>query len=146
MTNNLKSIRDGFGEALIELGEKNPNVVVVTANLGESTRVEAFAKRFPDRFFEVGVAEQSLVTVAAGMALASIGGFSAGAYFLSRTFVFPYFVLFAVLHCTVLLIQQRLPEGFPRLLQWRRDILIWGTVSTLASVVYIYVSILLLNR
>lgn len=70
MTNNLKSIRDGFGEALIELGEKNPNVVVVTANLGESTRVEAFAKRFPDRFFEVGVAEQSLVTVAAGMALA----------------------------------------------------------------------------
>ncbi len=90
--------------------------------------------------------ESAYLRRAAGMALASIGGFSAGAYFLSRTFVFPYFVLFAVLHCTVLLIQQRLPEAHPRLLQWRRDILIWGTVSTLASVVYIYVSILLLNR
>ena len=67
---NLKSIRDGFGEGLIEAGEKDKNVVVLTADLGESTRVEGFKEKFPDRFFEVGVAEQSLVTVAAGMALA----------------------------------------------------------------------------
>src|SRR3990167_3810198 len=67
---NIKSIRDGFGEALIELGEKNKNVVVLTADLAESTRVDGFAKRFPDRFFQVGVAEQVLVTVAAGMAAA----------------------------------------------------------------------------
>lgn len=65
---NLKSIRDGFGEGLIEAGEKDKNVVVLTADLGESTRAEGFAKKFPERFFEVGVAEQSLVTVAAGMA------------------------------------------------------------------------------
>jgi len=64
----IKSIRDGFGEALVELGEKNPNVVVLTADLAESTRVKEFADKFPDRFFQVGVAEQALVTVAAGMA------------------------------------------------------------------------------
>lgn len=66
----MKSMRDGFGEALVELGEKNPDIVVLTADLADSTRVKEFAERFPDRFFQVGVAEQSLVTVAAGMAAA----------------------------------------------------------------------------
>lgn len=65
----LKSVRDGFGEALLEVGKKDENVVVLTANLGESTRAHLFAEKFPDRFFDVGVAEQALVTVAAGMAL-----------------------------------------------------------------------------
>lgn len=64
----MKSVRDGFGEALVELGNKNPDVVVLTADLADSTRVKEFADRFPDRFFQVGVAEQALVTVAAGMA------------------------------------------------------------------------------
>lgn len=64
----LKSMRDGFGEALVELGERNPDVVVLTADLSESTRVKDFADKFPDRFYQVGVAEQALVTVAAGMA------------------------------------------------------------------------------
>lgn len=68
---NLKSIRDGFGEALLTLGETNKDVVVLTADLGDSTRVRAFANKYPDRFFDVGVAEQSLVTVAAGMAIAN---------------------------------------------------------------------------
>ena len=66
----MKSIRDGFGESLIELGERNPDVVVLTADLADSTRVKAFADKFPDRFFQVGVAEQGLVTIAAGMAAA----------------------------------------------------------------------------
>src|SRR3990170_6578156 len=66
----LKSVRDGFGIGLVEAGEKDKNVVVLTADLGESTRAEGFREKFPERFFEVGVAEQSLVTVAAGMALA----------------------------------------------------------------------------
>lgn len=66
----MKSIRDGFGEALVELGETNKDVVVLTADLADSTRVKAFAEAFPDRFFQVGVAEQALVTVAAGMAIA----------------------------------------------------------------------------
>lgn len=64
----MDSIRDGFGEALVELGEKNQDIVVLTADLAESTRVDKFADKFPDRFFQVGVAEQALVTVAAGMA------------------------------------------------------------------------------
>ena len=64
----FKSIRDGFGEALVEVGEKNKDVVVLTADLKESTRVNLFAEKFPDRFIEVGVAEQALVTIASGMA------------------------------------------------------------------------------
>jgi transketolase len=59
--------RDGFGDALIELGRKNPHVVVLCADLIESTRVEPFARHFPDRFFEVGVAEQNMAAVAAGL-------------------------------------------------------------------------------
>ncbi|HUC94908.1 MAG TPA: transketolase C-terminal domain-containing protein [Candidatus Saccharimonadales bacterium] len=68
MNKDLFSIRDGFGEALVELGSKNPDVVVLTADLADSTRVKDFASKFPDRFFQVGVAEQGLVTIAAGMA------------------------------------------------------------------------------
>jgi len=64
-----KPVRDGFGQALVELGEKNPDVVVLTADLSESTRVEAFAQKFPERFFEVGVAEQNMVAIAAGLAV-----------------------------------------------------------------------------
>lgn len=62
------SMREGFGEGLVQAGEKDPNIVVLTADLAESTRVEAFAQKFPQRFVEVGVAEQNLVTVASGMA------------------------------------------------------------------------------
>jgi len=65
---NFKSTRDGFGEGLAEAGEIWEEVVVLTADLEESTRVTAFAKKFPERFFEVGVAEQALVTIASGMA------------------------------------------------------------------------------
>jgi len=60
-------IRDGFGDALLELGEKDPNVVVLTADLSESTRCEAFAKKYPTKFFEVGVAEQNMAAIAAGL-------------------------------------------------------------------------------
>lgn len=63
-----KSIRDGFGEGLVKAGRLNNNLVVLTADLEESTRVHLFAREFPSRFFEVGVAEQALVTVASGLA------------------------------------------------------------------------------
>jgi transketolase len=63
-----KPTRDGFGRGLVEAGKANPNVVALTADLSESTRVEWFQKEFPDRFIEMGVAEQNLVTVASGMA------------------------------------------------------------------------------
>jgi transketolase len=62
-----KPTRDGYGEALVELGEKDPNIVVLTADLSESTRADAFEDKFPDRFFEVGVAEQNMAAIAAGL-------------------------------------------------------------------------------
>lgn len=65
-----KSMRDGFGDALLELGKKNPKVVSLCADLTESVKMEAFAKKYPHRYFQCGVAEQNLVAVSAGLALA----------------------------------------------------------------------------
>ena len=64
----MKPTRDGYGWGLIEAGEKDPRVVVLCADLTESTRSEGFVKKFPERFVEIGVAEQNMATVAAGMA------------------------------------------------------------------------------
>ena len=61
--------RNGYGEGLIEAGKKNKNIVVLCADLTESTRSEVFKKEFPDRFVEMGVAEQNMASVASGMAL-----------------------------------------------------------------------------
>jgi transketolase len=61
--------RNGYGEGIIELGEKDEKVVVLTADLAESTRVDGFAKKFPERFVECGVAEQNMMGIAAGLAL-----------------------------------------------------------------------------
>lgn len=65
-----KPTRDGFGVGVVEAGKANDNVVVLCADLKESTRAEEFEKVFPDRFVEMGVAEQNMATVAAGMAAA----------------------------------------------------------------------------
>jgi transketolase len=62
-------IRDGFGDGLLAAGEQNGNVVALSADLTESTRVAPFAAAYPERFFDVGVAEQNLVTIAAGLAI-----------------------------------------------------------------------------
>lgn len=62
-----KATRDGFGEGLVELGDNNPNVVVLTADLSESTRCDKFAEKFKERFFECGVAEQNMAAIAAGL-------------------------------------------------------------------------------
>jgi len=64
------SPREGFGEALLELGEKNKDVVVLTADVAESVRAHKFAEKYPDRFFDVGVAEQNLAGASAGFSLA----------------------------------------------------------------------------
>ncbi len=61
--------RNGFGEGVVKAGELDQNVVVLCGDLTESTRSEAFAKKFPGRFFEVGVAEQNMMGIAAGLAL-----------------------------------------------------------------------------
>lgn len=64
----LDSTRAGFGRGLIKAGELDQRVVVLTADLAESTQVHMFAEQFPERFIEVGIAEQNLVTVASGIA------------------------------------------------------------------------------
>ncbi|MCB9936495.1 MAG: transketolase family protein [Planctomycetes bacterium] len=66
----MRATRDAFGNALLELGRENPNVVALTADLGGSVKTGAFAKEFPDRFFQMGVAEANMVDVAAGMSTA----------------------------------------------------------------------------
>jgi transketolase len=63
-----KASRDGFGKALLELGEKNPDVWALSADVSESTRTHWFAEKFPDRFVQAGVAEQNMAGVAAGIA------------------------------------------------------------------------------
>ncbi|MBI4151628.1 transketolase family protein [Candidatus Woesearchaeota archaeon] len=62
--------RDGYGKGLVRAGEKNPNVVVICADLVESTRSLWFKEKFPARFVEVGVAEQNMASLAAGMSTA----------------------------------------------------------------------------
>ncbi|MFH1671402.1 MAG: transketolase family protein [Candidatus Portnoybacteria bacterium] len=64
-----KPTRDGYGEGLVELGKKNPNVIVLGADLTGSTRCDWFRDEFPDRFIQVGIAEQNLVGIAAGLSL-----------------------------------------------------------------------------
>lgn len=64
----MESNRKGFGRGLLEAGKQNDNIVALCADLVESTQMSVFAEEFPERFVEVGVAEQNLVTVASGMA------------------------------------------------------------------------------
>jgi len=64
-----KPTRDGAGEAMLELGRKNKNVVILSADLTDSTRAGWFKKEFPDRFIGFGVAEQDMLSAAAGLAL-----------------------------------------------------------------------------
>jgi len=64
-----KSMRDAYGEALVELGKKNKNIVALCADLSESTRFNKFSDKFPNRYFECGVSEQNMIGVSAGLAL-----------------------------------------------------------------------------
>ncbi|MFH1782035.1 MAG: transketolase family protein [Candidatus Omnitrophota bacterium] len=80
-----KPTRDGFGEGVVELGEQREDIVVLSADLTESTRAGWFKKRFPDRFFSMGVSEQDMISTAAGLALSgkvpfacTFGVFAAG--------------------------------------------------------------------
>ncbi len=68
MTREYKSVRGEYGKTLVELGKADKNIVVLDADLSCSTQTKLFAKEFPDRFFNVGIAEQDLMTTAAGLA------------------------------------------------------------------------------
>ncbi|RLD34456.1 MAG: transketolase family protein, partial [Bacteroidetes bacterium] len=69
---NYKDTRSGFGEALYELGKTNPKVVALCADLTGSLKMNAFADAFPERFFQVGIAEANMMGIAAGL---TIGGY-----------------------------------------------------------------------
>jgi transketolase len=60
--------RDAYGETLVELGVKHPNIVVLDADLSKSTKTILFAKKYPERFFEMGIAEANMISAAAGFA------------------------------------------------------------------------------
>ncbi len=68
MIKECKSVRSVYGKTLVELGKKNKNIVVLDADLSCSTQTKLFADVFPDRFFNAGIAEQDLMTTAAGLA------------------------------------------------------------------------------
>ena len=86
-TKNIQMVptRDGYGKGLVEAAEKDSRVVALCADLTESTRTQWFAEKFPERFIQMGVAEQNMATVASGMAnygkipfIASYAAFSPG--------------------------------------------------------------------
>lgn len=61
--------RDGFGEGLLALADKDPNIVGLSADLTESTKMNKFAEKYPNRFFEIGISEQNMAAIAAGLAV-----------------------------------------------------------------------------
>jgi transketolase len=81
---SMKATRDAYGEWLVETGKTNRDIVVVDADLAESTKTILFAKAYPERFFDVGTAEQNLVDIAAGLAIGGKRAFASSfAYFLT---------------------------------------------------------------
>src|SRR3978361_1929119 len=66
---NEKETRGGFGEGIYEIGKKNPNVVVLTADLAGSLKLQPFIKDFPDRYFQCGIAEANMICIAAGLTI-----------------------------------------------------------------------------
>ena len=68
MKEEKKATRQSYGEALLELGKKNKNVVVLDADLSGATKTDLFAKEFPDRFLDIGIAENNMFATAAGLA------------------------------------------------------------------------------
>lgn len=92
--------RDAYGKVLVELGQENPNIVVLDADLSGSTRTGWFAKEFPDRFFNAGIAEQNMIGLAAGLAVSGKTAFAST------------FAMFATGRCWE---QIRNTVGYPRL-------------------------------
>jgi transketolase len=74
-TRDMKLTRQGWADALLELGEKNEKVVVLDADLAKSTLTSLYKERFPQRFFDMGIAEQNMVNVAGGMSLTGLTPF-----------------------------------------------------------------------
>ncbi len=76
MSTKAQATRKAFGAALAEAGEQDERIVVLTADLGGSTQAGGFGKQFPERFFNIGVAEANMMGIAAGMAMAGLRPFA----------------------------------------------------------------------
>ena len=66
--------RESYGKTLVELGKENDKVVVLDADLAEATKTSIFAKEFPKRFFDMGIAEQDMIGTSAGLAMSRTNG------------------------------------------------------------------------
>lgn len=77
-----KSLRVAYGEALVKVGEHNDKVVVLDADLSHATMTCLFAEKYPERFFNMGIAEQNLICAAAGMAYSGLTLLSAPSHYL----------------------------------------------------------------
>ena len=83
----MKATRDGFGDQLVKSGKDNPNIIGLSADLGKATKINKFGEAYPDRLFEMGIAENNMVGIASGMSeygykvfLASFASFLTGKY------------------------------------------------------------------
>ena len=70
----MTDMRSEYSKSLIQLGKDNPNVVVLGADTTDSLKTSGFGKEFPNRFFNVGIAEANLVTISAGLAVSDLSG------------------------------------------------------------------------
>jgi transketolase len=98
----MKALRDVFGDTLVSLGSTDPNVVVLDADLANSTKADKFAKMYPDRFLEMGIAEQNFVGVAVGLAsLGYVPWLSSFTVFFTHRAIDPIRMLVAQTHANV---------------------------------------------
>jgi transketolase len=98
----MKALRDVFGDTLVSLGWTNPNVVVLDADLANSTKADKFAMAYPDRFLQMGIAEQNFVGVAVGLAsLGFVPWLSTFTVFFTHRAVDPIRMLVAQTHANV---------------------------------------------
>jgi transketolase len=98
----MKAMRDVFGDTLTELGSSNPNILVLDADLANSTKAEKFAKAHPERFLQMGIAEQNMIGVASGLAsYGFVPWLSSFAVFFTHRAIDPIRVLLAQTHANV---------------------------------------------
>src|SRR6202162_6556314 len=98
----MKALRDVFGDTLVSLGGTNPNVVVLDADLANSTKADKFAMAYPDRFLQMGIAEQNFIGVAVGLAtLGFVPWLSTFTVFFTHRAVDPIRMLVAQTHANV---------------------------------------------
>jgi transketolase len=98
----MKALRDVFGDTLVSLGSTNPNVVVLDADLANSTKADKFAKMYPARFLQMGIAEQNFVGVAVGLAsLGYVPWLSSFTVFFTHRAIDPIRMLVAQTHANV---------------------------------------------